>query len=368
MSSLRHAVLSSLAIALGILASLWIPAHPGFDASGPAGAASLAQGGNPRQSPCVLDLQQRAWPPLMLMGETTQLQTRVRANCPISDTPTHIVMVVDGSGSMAGQPTQETKRALREFVDALDLPNNPSTRVGVVEFNSNARTLCQLTNQVGRVTSCIGRVGADGGTAIDRGIQEGIKVLRQGRNLAPGQVIHEIMILISGSANVEGCNPVQQAARSAKSQGILLITICVGAGCDAACMREAASSARYFYQAAGAFDLDPILERIRDEVLEVLLRQLVLVTTLPATMDYVPDSAQPPADVSPDGKRFEWQRDFLSADGMTVTLSVRPLQTGGHPVTLSTTVECRDQQNRSGSASGVAPWVHVFGPVVQPRP
>lgn len=333
-----------------------------------ARADGLALRVNQVQSSCTLDVEQQAWPPVILSGETTELRIRVEPNCAQAETPRHFVLVVDGSDAMAGQPAVQRNIALRHFVQRLDLSNHPQRRVGVVWFEDSARTICRLTNDEGQLISCIGRIGAEGGHRIDRGIQEGLKVLRQGRNLAQGQVIQESMIVLSIGANDEGCDPVLQSARSAKSQGILLVSICIGPDCDAACFRQAATSPRYFFQTQTAGGLIQVVERIGDELLGFALRQLVVLTNLAENMDYVPNSSDPQADASPDLRSFEWQQNFVPAEGMTFTLQVRPGSNGGQPVTVSTELEFRDVWNRAGSADAQPAWVHVFGPVVRPTP
>ena len=49
------------------------------------------------------------------------------------------------------------------------------------------------------------------------------------------------------------------AAGQAKGQGILVITVCVGGGCDVQCMRSAATSPRYFFEARNSSALVQIL-------------------------------------------------------------------------------------------------------------
>ncbi len=333
-----------------------------------ARAGGLALRVNQVPSSCTLDVEQQAWPPVILSGETTELRIRVEPNCAQAEPPRHFVLVVDGSGTMAGQPAGQRDAALRHFVASLDLANHPERRVGVVVYNTVARTLCRLTNDEAEISHCITRIGAEGEHRIDLGIHEGVKVFRQGRNLGQGHVIQESMIVFASGANDGGCDPVLQAARSAKAQGVLVVSVCVGTDCDAPCLRPVATSPRFFYQVQSASGLIQVLERVRDELLGFVLRQLVVVTTLPENMVYIPNSADPQADESPDLRRFEWQQNFIPAGGMTFTLQVRPSTNGGKAVTESTELEFRDLSNDIGTADAQPAWVHVFGPVVWPTP
>ncbi len=126
-----------------------------------------------------------AYPNVLLLGEETNITLTVRALCAPEAFPLHIVLVLDASGSMAGQKNQELKAAVKQMVRELDLDERPLIQMGIVQFNSTAKALCQLTNDAGRLSSCANKVGANGGTAIDLGIREGLKVLTRGRPRGP---------------------------------------------------------------------------------------------------------------------------------------------------------------------------------------
>ncbi len=361
----RCSILTSGLIAMTLASLAWLSTG-----AGEANAAGMAQSGaGPSQngSPCLVDLQQRARPGLMLLGETTELEIRARATCP-KDLPLHLVLVVDGSGSMVGQPNQETKDALRDFVQALDLPQHPMREVGVVEFNSSARTLCRLSKNLGQVVSCIGRIGASGGTNIDGGVLEGLEVLLHGRSPASGPAMQEVMVVLTDGQNNAGCPSLLDAARTVEGQGVLLITICIGANCDAACMMQAASSQDHFFEEPSSLGLPSVFDRIDTILTGIALRQFTVATFLPENMEYVPNSAKPPASHWPDHRILEWQGSLLSASGISLSFHVRPLEVGGHPVARSTVIEFQDAMGGSGTLETDPPWVHVFYPAVQPRP
>ena len=61
---------------------------------------------------------------------------------------------------MAGPPLLQMRQAAARLIRYLDLESYPSTRVGVVEFNTVARTLCKLTNQADQAVTCVNRVRA----------------------------------------------------------------------------------------------------------------------------------------------------------------------------------------------------------------
>lgn len=324
-------------------------------------AFSPMQGGE--ESPCVPEYSKVAYPKVILFGETVDITLTVKALCAGERFPLHIVLVLDGSGSMQGTPTQQMKQAASRLIRSLDMENYPSTKVGVVEFNSNARTLCRLTNNTNQAIGCVNRVSAAGGTRIDAGIQEGMRVMSQGRQGLNKDEITEVMVVLSDGGNNAGCDPVLQAARQARGQGILMIAICVGPGCDEACMRQVASSPRYYFKAENAGALQGIFEQIRDRLLNIVIRKLEVKDTLPDFMEFVPNSADPPQSQPSDPTQWlMWSDVYIPREGVTYTFKVKPLKVGYMPTNLETTGSLTDNKGRAKNWLFESPWVTVLQP------
>jgi Mg-chelatase subunit ChlD len=315
------------------------------------------------ESSCSSEHHKVAFPDILLLGETTTITLTVHADCASELFPLHIVFVLDASGSMEGQPTRQMKNAVTNVIEDLDLANNPTTKVGVVQFNDKAQTLCQLTNNTNRLRGCVNQVAADGGTAIDAGVTEGLKVLYRGRSEVEDKAsLQEVMVVVSDGENNNRCGPVLDAARQAKATA-LVATVCVGAACDAQCMRQAATSARYFFTANNANGLTEVLNKIRADILNITLRRLTVADTLPANMAYVPDSAEPEPDrIGPNGDELEWQLNHVPKDGVTITFRVKPLEVGYHPTNIVAFGEFLDNKNRKGEFVYEVPHVTVLQP------
>jgi Mg-chelatase subunit ChlD len=344
------------------LAAIAVAGLAGVLVLGSRGLVANAQGRG--ESPCIPTYKKVAEPSVILLGETVDITLHAAAVCAAETFPLHIVMVLDGSGSMAGAPSQEMKQAARDMVRKLDMDNNVGTQVGVVEFNSTAFTRCQLSNQEARVTGCIMGIGAAGGTRIDLGIEEGMRVLRQGRGRgADRDSIREVMIVLSDGGNNAGCDPVLRAAGEAKGQGILVITICVGAQCDASCMRRAATSPRYFFEATNTSQLGEIFERIRDEIVGIDLRRLDIEDVLPANMLYLEDvNQEDPPSWNPNERVLSWVANHVPKDGVTYTFRVEPQQVGYWPTNVEAKGTMLDNKSRSGEFFFEVPYVTVMNP------
>ena len=320
-------------------------------------------------SPCVVTHTKTASPDVLLLGETATITLTAKSSCPDESLALHVVLVLDGSGSMAGAKSPQMKQAAAQLIRGLDMPTYPSTMVGVVEFNTQARRLCSLTSEENRAISCVNRVGANGGSRMDLAIMEGLRVLSLHRQGLNRDELTEVMVVLSDGGNNAGCAPVLSAVQSARGQGVLVIAVCVGDDCDETCMRQVASSPRYFFKAENAGQLVSVIQRIRDSALGISLRKLTVHDALPEWMEFVPDSADPPqtSPVAPD-RWLEWEETYVSADGVTYTFEVKPLKTGYMPTNTEATGDLIDHKARSRSWVFQVPWVTVLNPGTPPIP
>ncbi len=336
----------------------------------PAAAAPLAQSTEP--SPCILSADASAQPRVMLLGETTAITLGVDYTCPYEPVPLHVVFVLDGSGSMTGEPSRRNKATAREAIDRLAQQSTTPVQFGVIEFNGSARTLCRLTPSPDQAKSCVARVAAVGPSCVDCGIREGLAVLAAGR--AGAGLLNEVMVIMSDGSNNAGCPPVLTAARQAKAQGVVVVTACSSDACGTQCLMEAASSARYFVKADEHPALLDTLDRIAGAVSIhdwVRPRRWIITDTLPANMALVPGSVIPPADISPAGDQLVWTTG--SPAPITVTYRLRPTALGTHPTSLGARVTMWDSLDRAVTAAFPVPMVSVLEPfrpmpTATPRP
>ena len=97
----------------------------------------------------------------------------------------------------------------------LELEDHPETLVGVVEFNTEARTLCRFTNSEQRAIRCVQRVRSEGGKAIHEGISEGLRLIMRQRTTQKWDE-HEVTLLVSDGKNDAGCAEARKAASKAR--------------------------------------------------------------------------------------------------------------------------------------------------------
>jgi hypothetical protein len=291
------------------------------------------QGATPGPSPtsvpaCAIQVNKVAAPEHLRLGGTADVTLTVQPVCRPPDPPLHVALALDAS-SMPGRLGSEMAQAAVDLVDRLDLPNHSQRQVGVVEFAEEATTLCGLTNDSGLVRNCVNRVGHTGLADPAQGLQEALAALRRGRH-APSNELREVIVLFSGGGSPSGCPPVLRAASAAKSDGILLVSQCVGSDCAAACIRQAATSSQYYFAWHDKSSLLDLLDRIAEAEPQPV--RLVVTDTLPANMRLV--DANPPPTVSGPDLSWSFGPDF-STRTYTMTLRVEPLEVGDLPTNVS---------------------------------
>jgi uncharacterized protein YegL len=299
--------------------------------------------------------------PRVTLGDTAGVTLTFKAECRGALMRLHVVFVLDASEAMKGDLEDKMTDAVNDLVAHMDLPNNPYTEVAVVEFNDVAQTLAPLTNDPNRIATALARLRCQGAAKIHKGIDAGLRVMARGRKSEPGVVYdNEVMILISQGRDVDGCDAMLRSASSAKGQGVLMVTVCAGNDCDAACMRQAASSVRYFFQLEDASGLWPIFERIRHQIQNIVMKKVTVRDVLPSNMRYVVDSAAPPAtEINPGGNVLTWESTFVSPKGLTYTYRVEPLELGDHPANVEAVATYVDNRNQVGSFAYAVPLIEV---------
>jgi Ca-activated chloride channel family protein len=161
--------------------------------------------------------------------------------------PLNLALVIDSSGSMAGQPMQYVREGLLRMLDALD----PADRITLVDFDSDARLVTEyVPGSDPTLIQAIGALEADGGTNIYDGLRTGFE--RMAAHADPGR--QNRVIFLSDGVATEGITndaKILALGRSYSEQGYGLTTIGVGEDFDVTLMRtlsEQGSGAFYFLE------------------------------------------------------------------------------------------------------------------------
>ena len=313
--------IAALAVALGIIGAAVGPLWASGVAAPVAqrGQASSCTGVDPSTG---LPLSIRELIPSdILLCESAQVSVTVRASC--AGVPLHVVLNIDRSGSMIGQPLEDAKDAAVTLVQTLDVGNHPDTLIGLVSHGLTPRRESPLTNSVGQIVSRIHGLQAGGEDDLPGAIAESKIMLTRGRKgmtVAP----YDAMVILSDGGQTRPPQLAVAAARAAKGAGILVVAVCLhGANSHCREVRQMATSAQYYFEERSTSDLVRVFRQIAEQLRDIGLRSLVVEETVPDDLVVLADSVNPaPSRVS--GATLRWDFHFASSAGPSIPYQLRP--------------------------------------------
>lgn len=194
--------------------------------------------------------------------------------------PVNLAIVIDKSGSMAGDKIAKAREAALEAVRRLA----PDDVVSLVAYNNSVHTLVPAM-RVGdgeHLEACIRAIEAGGGTALYGGVTRGADEVR--RNLEDSRYINRVILLSDGLANVGPSSPEElgRLGTSLMKEGISVTTVGLGLGFNEDLMTRLAQCSdgnTYFVEHSG--DLPRIFAAELGDVLNVVARRVVIEIEFP---------------------------------------------------------------------------------------
>ena len=157
-----------------------------------------------------------------------------------------VMLVLDRSGSMTGQPYNDARQAASNFVHNLHMIAS-ADQAGLVSYNSSATLDRRLTNSIPALEQAIQSIPAPSGyTSITLGLQTGQTELVSARHNPQAL---PVMVLLSDGlpTGTDSRSNALSAATQAKNAGTRIFTVGLG-GVDPALMSAIASApGDYFY-------------------------------------------------------------------------------------------------------------------------
>ncbi|MEZ4450562.1 MAG: VWA domain-containing protein [Nannocystaceae bacterium] len=152
--------------------------------------------------------------------------------------PVNLSIVLDKSGSMAGEKLEKAKTAALHLLDRL----RPDDLVSVVAYDGRVRVLVPTTRvaERTRITEAVLGVQAHGSTALFAGVSRGIGEVR--KFLRTNQV-NRVILLSDGQANVGPSSPnaLGRLGVACAKEGIAITTVGLGLGYNEDLMVQLAS-------------------------------------------------------------------------------------------------------------------------------
>lgn len=135
-----------------------------------------------------------------------------------SRNPWHIVLVLDDSGSMSGQPSRDLNEAMKDLIDALvtaTMGQKPYFRVSVISFGSNYHTLAEAVPESDIEERVVANFqGNSGSTNAAAALDEAARILSNN----PGQETDfEPFVFFLSDGQPDNLSTALQAADKIKS-------------------------------------------------------------------------------------------------------------------------------------------------------
>lgn len=142
-------------------------------------------------------------------------------------TPVNVAIVIDRSGSMAGEKMQRAKEAAIMAIERL----SPDDIVSVVSYGSTVEVIVPATkvDEKNLIYRAINRLYPSGSTALFAGVSKGA---RQVRKFSDTDRVNRIILVSDGLANVGPSSPQELGSlgRSLAKEGVSVTTIGLGNG------------------------------------------------------------------------------------------------------------------------------------------
>jgi Ca-activated chloride channel family protein len=195
--------------------------------------------------------------------------------------PVNLALVIDRSGSMAGDKIAKAREAALEAVQRLA----PDDIVALIVYDSTVQTLvpAQRVGDGRRLERAIRGIEVAGNTALYGGVTRGADEVR--RHMEDRRFVNRVILLSDGLANVGPSSPEElgRLGASLVKEGISVTTIGLGLGFNEDLMtRLAQRSDGNTYFVEHSADLPRIFAAELGDVLNVVARRVVIEIEFPA--------------------------------------------------------------------------------------
>ncbi|MEO0229785.1 MAG: VWA domain-containing protein [candidate division WOR-3 bacterium] len=211
----------------------------------------------------------------------------------------NLVLILDKSGSMEGEPIENLKKAVKEILNQLD----DEDRISIVLFDSEARVLVSNTPASARkeLRTRVEDIFPLGGTSIDEGMELG---LQEAEKFLGEDVVSWMILLTDGKNDHGDDNKCLELARVARKKGINISTIGLGRKWDPKLLEQISDfSGGKMYYVDNPEDLKEKFLKELENIKNVVYRDISLKLKLEGFVEF--SKVSPAFVVTPQIKRIE---------------------------------------------------------------
>jgi Mg-chelatase subunit ChlD/sugar lactone lactonase YvrE len=305
---------------------------------------------------CLASRDKVAAPRRLPLGDEVEVRLDVSGLCPGRMEPVQIVLALDVSRSM--NYDDALSRAQDEVASWLGRLDPRSVEVGLVTFSDGAGLEVPLTRDLAAVRARVASLVAWGDTRMGVGLDAALAELTGARG---NPAAKRLILLVTDGVY--------------KDEPLTILPALRAAGVDVAALvywtREYDQAYRLSLESLTGDPSRVLLNPDADQVEALtadlaefreepgLFETLTIEDEIPANMRYVPDSAQPPAELR--GSTLVWTFGAIPAS-RPITLSYRlvPQEVGIWPTNVQATASYRDALGNDGRLVFPIPEVEVY--------
>jgi VWFA-related protein len=157
---------------------------------------------------------------------------RVQGVLPLEkgDEPLSVVLAIDRSGSMRGEPIRDALRAAKDFIQEM----RGIDRVGVVSFDDHVTVISRLATDKGSVLQDIQKIKVGKDTALNDAVMKSLQLL------SPYMGRRAVVVLTDGKENRSKASR-EEAIQEAIRSGVPVITVGLGKEVDVSALEAMAA-------------------------------------------------------------------------------------------------------------------------------
>ena len=310
---------------------------------------------------CALRPDKRAAPSAVRVGEPVTVTLSLAGDCPSESAVLDIVLALDRSGSMEGPKLAAARAAAVAFGAELDFTR---VQVAVLPFAGEAELALGLSADRAAAVRAVAGIAAGGGTDIAAALRAARAELTGPR--ARPESAPVILLMTDGLP--ESPEAARDAAAAARSAGATIYAIGLGDDVDVALLAELTGVSDQVFAVPNEAELARVYTRIaRRLATSTLLRTITVEDEIPADMDYVPGSAEPPAaEFAPDrgagrGRLLRWTLTDVLPAGFRLRYRLLPRSAGLRPTNVLAVGDYEDGIGFAGRVTFPVPRVRVAG-------
>lgn len=297
----------------------------------------------PAPGSCSLTADKQAWPPEIELGETVEVRLRIEGRCEAAPRPADIVLAVDRSRSMA--QGGRLSAAIDAAIGFAARAGAAGTRLALVEFDGSARSSRPLSAERMPLLERLAGLSPGGDTNLVAALREAEATLAAGLG-APGPAREPVLVLLTDGRHTLSDPPaseIEMAVASLRASGVRVFAIGLGPEPDLDQLRAMARDESHVLLSPTPRDLGEVYARIARRIEAApLLRDGLLQDEIPANMELLPGSAEPPAVLGPGGRSLRWVLTEAGGPALHWRFRLRPREPGVWPTNVRARADLTD--------------------------